>query len=353
MPPGQASPTPPPPAVPQVQEPPAGLTRARWLYVDEAMTHEVHAGLRRTTDGGEWVVRESAYNNDDPDEIVQTTTRVDEGWEAQMLHMELETRLALLGRYWRFDTQKPGWTRLRSAAATESVDLRPVDVQLFPGDAVFHHFRSTTDRRCAVIVQLPHLFPHGMRYLVATADMTFPDAEAGTLALAHQRLPLAPARSLVTREHRLWHSKRYQKLVQPEDFQRAYGADWRRELLTCYRGILERLARGAYGAGTVRVGPAPIEDPLYTDYMRMLSDPRVAALHAQYLTADEETALMAGGEEFIKQAIARKRAKAPREEQHLLSILEASLLARDGLRHGVHKVDPEVAALVRRFAYYL
>ncbi|HEX2022683.1 MAG TPA: hypothetical protein VHH36_08210 [Candidatus Thermoplasmatota archaeon] len=342
-----------PPAVPHVQDPPPGLTRARWLYVDEPLSHEVHAGIRQPPSGPEFVVREAAYGNVDPGETLDQALPLREWWEAQFHHLELETRLALLGRYWKYDFLRPGWRPLRAAPATEMLDMREVDVPLFPGDATFYHFKAPAAKRDAVVVRLSHFTPTGIRFLVAVAEFAFPDSERGALDLAHARLPVTPMRSVLAREHRRFASSGHRKLVRPEDFAAAYGRDWERDLLICYRDVLDRIAQGRVGqADAAQKAPLP-DDPVYTDYRRALSDPRVAALHARFLTPEEEAGLMSGGEPFIRQAIARKRAKADRSEQHLLSILEASLLARDGLRHGAHQVDPEVAALVRRFAYYL
>lgn len=341
-----------PPAIPHVQAPPPGLTRARWLYVDEALSHEVHAGIR-VLPRSEFVIREAAYGNTDPGETYETVIPLGEPWEAQLHHLELETRLGLLGRYWRNDAQRPGWTRLRSPPAGESLDLREVDVPLFPGDATFWHFHPRRVGPEVVLVRLPHWYPTGLRFLVARAEFKHPDSERGEITLLHGRLPLTPMRSVLAREHRDLSTKHTHKLVRSDDFRLVHGEDWKLQLLEAYRGILDRIAHGAWGKPQAEKPKEMPVDSLYTDYVKWLNDPRVAALHAKFLTPEEEASLMAGGEEFIKQAMSRVRARTPRAEQHLVNLLEASLLARDGLRHGVHKVDPEVAALVRRFAFYL
>lgn len=339
-----------PPAIPHVQEPPPGLTRARWLYVDEALSHEVHAGIRPGAPEA-FVAREAAYGSGDPGEMIETVLPIQETWDAHLFHRELETRLGLLGRYWKHDARRPGWTRLPSAPATLSVDLREVDVQLFPGDANFYHFhtRGSPD---VVVVRLPLFQPNGLRYLLARATLEFPDAVRGDIQLVHARLPLTPMRSVLIAQHRDLATRGYAKVVRPQDFAGVHGPTWQGGLLECYRGILDRIGRGQFGTLAHGDHEKPI-DEVYTDYVKWLNDPRVGALHARFLSPDEEARIMSGGEEFIKQAIARKRAHAPPEDQILLVVLEASLLARDGLRHGNHKVDPEVAALVRRFAYYL
>ena len=342
-----------PPALPRVQEPPEGLTRARWLYVDEAMSHEVHAGLRPGAPP-QFVAREAAYGNTDAAEVLETITPVPEAWEAQLAHLDLETRLSLIGRYWRHDALKPGWTRLRPPPAGEHADLREVDIALFPGDASFYHFSpARASGQHVLVLRLPMFHAQGLRFLFARMEAAIAAPERGTLTLLHARLPVTPMRSLLVREHRHWQSKGLAKLVRPEHFAESLGADWKRDILTFYKETLDRIARGEWGTPAPQAANDAPLDPVYTDYVRWLRDPRVAAIHARFLTPEEEASLLAGGEAFIRQAIARKRAHASANDQVLLAVLEASLLARDALRHDAHKVDPEVAALVRRFAYYL
>lgn len=339
----------PPPAVPAPQPPPAGLALARWVYVDERRTHEVHAGLR----GGEFVVKESAFANDDPDEVIETATRAAEAWELQLLHFGLERRLSMLGRYWRYDLQqRGGWTLVRAGDAFESLDLRPVRLDLFHGRVAFYHFHEAGGKD-VVLANIPQATPRGTRYLLATLRLAFPDAEGGDLALLHARLPAGPATSILARESLVLKDKGYAKLVAEDDFRRAHGADAPREAGRAYEALLARISEGRFGSAAAP-RRAPIVDEFYTDYLRALTDPRLIALHARFLAPGEEEALVAGGDGAIRRFIAKKRDETPTADQHLLTVLQASLIAREGLRVGhAAKVDPEVAALVRRFAYYL
>ena len=344
------TPSPPLPA-PAPAPPPAGLTLARWLYVDERRAHEVHAGVRGAD---EFVVKESAYANDDPDEILETATRFAEPWEAGVLLASLEQRLGLMGAYWKFDVAAPGWTRVPSPTLA-SLDVRPVtDEALDPGRVAFHHFRKRGSKD-VVLATIPAATPRGTRYLTAEATFAFPDAEDGDVRILHPRLPTAPWTSLVLARHLDLRDRGFDKLVGRTDLELAHGARARSEAIGCYQGILRRISEGRLGSPTPDVArEIPIDD-LYTDYLRNLTDPRLMALHARFLQADEEAHALAGGELAIRQLVQRKRQAAPRtqDEQMLLTILEASLLARAGLKVGNARVDPEVAALVRRFAYYL
>ena len=342
------APAPPPPHVPAPHAPPPGLTLARWLYVDDRRAHQVHAGLRG---GTEFVVRESAFANDDPDEVADWARRVAEPWEAQFYLLELEKRLALLGRYWRFDAAQPdvGWTAVRGADPFEGLDLRPVQGAPFEGRVAFHHYHQT-GAQDVVLATLAQPTPRGPRHLLATLTLAFPDAEGGDLQLLHPRLPDAPARSLLAREHLALRAGGHAKLVDAADFARAHGADAARARDEAYRAALQRLSEGAWGRA--RRGREPPVDAVYTDYATALADPRLMALHARFLAPGEEETLLAAGEPAIRRFIQRQRQACEARDQHLLTLLQASLLARDGLRaHAA--VDPEVAALVRRFSHYL
>lgn len=339
-----------PPTLPAPAPPPSGFTLARWLYVDERRTHEVHAGVRK---GNEFVVKESAFGNVDPDEVVETVTTFNEPWEAQTLQFELENRLGMIGNYWRRDNLAgPGWTLVRPQAFA-SLDLRPVRSDLFGGNALFHHFHKK-GYPDVVVVTIPQATPRGPRFLVAELTYTFPNADDGDLGLLHAHLPQGPATSLVAREHLALEGRSYRKQVGPNDFALAHGPAWRAELDHSYRALLTRLAEGRLGVGLVKGERAPVIDSVYTDYLATLTDPRLIALHARFLAPGEEQRLIEGAEPQIHAFIKKKREDAPARDQHLLTILGASLLAKRGLRAGqATRVDPEVAALVRRFAYYL
>lgn len=90
------------------------------------------------------------------------------------------------------------------------------------------------------------------------------------------------------------------------------------------------------------------------DFRGALTHPRILALHERFLVPGEDVALFAQGELALRAAMKAKRAAARREEQHLLSILEASLLIRYALRPGGDRnVDPHAADLLKRALVYL
>jgi hypothetical protein len=331
------------------------MTLARWLYVNEARTHEVHAGLRTGGAGhGEFVVKESAYHNDDPEEAYESATPLHEAWEAQLQLMQLENRLALLGAYWRNDVLQPGWTKLRPERFA-SLDLRPVRTQdAFEGRVAFYHFHKKGSEDVTLLT-IPTQTPRGVRYLLAQATFTFPHADEGDLRYVHPRLTPEVAVSLLAREHARRRDEGYERLYGGPDLLLAHGKEWQREVRYAYEAMLQRISEGRLGLGRSKDDRPRVVDDLYTDYLQNLNDPRLIALHARFLTPEEEKRALDEGERGIKRLIAQKRqAVNSTQENVLLTILEASLLARDGLRAGqpTH-VDPEVAALVRRFAYYL
>lgn len=320
--------------------------------MDEHHLHEVHAGAR-PGDGGAraaFVIKESAYQNERADEVVEQAFPLDAPWEAQLHHWQLECRLWVLGRYWRHDAVDGQWRALVEPQGRPDIDLREVLLHPFRGRVVIYHFRDASRDRDKLILAIPHVDPSGKRYLLATADMAFPNEEDARVELLHAHLPEAPAKSLIVREHMALRNTSWRKLSSPTDLERAHGRNWAREASTAYAGILQRIAEGSFGSKART--HAGVIDPIYTDFVRALTDPRLLALQSRFLTAEEQEAALAGGEGAIRRLIARKRAKAHPDDQYKLTLVEASLVARDQLRPG-HRVDPEVSALVRRFAFYL
>lgn len=354
--PDMALPSPSRPAPPGPLQPgpaPPGGALMRWHYVDERHTHEAHAGFRQSP-RLELVVREMAVGNVDPADVVETVHPIAAAWEAQLHHLELEARLAMLGAYWRFDTQgAAGWTRLRSLGA--AADLRPVQEPLLSGELRAFHFHHRATHEDAVVLEMPQRGADGApRAMLARLDFRWPHAEEGAITILGTHLPAVLARSLLAREHLAHQTRGYEKLAFAQDFLRAHDHAWKRDTLQAYQAMLRRISEGRLARPKPDAPPpAPVEST-YTDYARSLGDPRVVALHARFLAPGEEAQLMREGAPAIRRAMAQKHAQASPDDQILLRLLEASLLARWGLRQGQRaSVDPEVAATVRRFAYYL
>lgn len=338
-----------PPDAPASQVPPAGLTLARWLYVDARRLHEVHAGVRSGARPA-FVVKESAFANDDPEEIAERVVPFAEPWEVDLLRLELENRLALTGAYWRHDVASPGWVRLQ-APAFESLDLSPLAAGDYGGRVGFHHFRRKGAPH-VTIAMIPGPSARGPRWMIARAAYEYPLAEEGRLDVVHARLPGVPATSILAREQMELQRQGYEKVRSPSHLAPVEGARWEPDLRHAHESILRRLAEGRLGDGLV-VREQPV-DAVYTDYLANLNDPRVIALHARFLSPEEERAALEGGEAAIRRLIVEKRkACALPRDNLLLTLLEASLLAREGLAAAQPRVDPEVSALVRRFASYL
>lgn len=341
-----------PPTLARLAAAPAGLVVARWTYVDEHHLHEVHAGLRPGHEGARaaFVVKESAFQNEQSDEVVEEIAPLDAPWEAQLHHWQLECRLSTLGRYWRHDTVDGQWRPLTPPQGRPDLDLREVLVHPYRGRIVLYHFRDRAADRDKLLVAIPNASPAGKRYLLATADMTFPNGEDAHLELLHAHLPEAPAKSVIVREHMALRNTSWAKLSSTADFERAHGAAWAREATSAYADILRRISEGRFGSPRK---PSDLHfDPVYTDFVRALTDPRLLAMQAQFLSPEEQETALASGEPAIRRLIAQKRTLARPEDQHKLTLVEASLVARDQLRPG-QRVDPEISALVRRFAFYL
>ncbi|HEX2022042.1 MAG TPA: hypothetical protein VHH36_04970, partial [Candidatus Thermoplasmatota archaeon] len=297
--------------------------------------------------GHEFVVVESPCGAADAADALVTRARVAEPWEARFHQAELEGRLGHIGRYWRRDASKPGWLLLGRHPGAPRVDLRGLRAHREEGDVAVHLFRHAGEPDRALLA-VPRA-DAAARWTLAALDFTFPGAEEGALAVLHQRLSGGPLRSLLAREQMDLARRGFDKLVTPPDFALVYGADWEAAVGSVLDVALGRLRDGRLG----RPEPRRAEDESsFTDYQRLLLDPRLSAVHARFLRPGEEAALVAQGETSIRRFVAQRRRATGHEAQHLLSMLEASLLARRGLARG-GGVDPEVARQLRRLAYYL
>lgn len=324
-------------------------------YVDEARTHRIQARVVRGSDGGfTFLVLESPCAAFQGEDVLRTEIPIRDAWEARFHQADLEGRLAQMGRYWRYDRERKGWLALRPHPGVPRIDLRAVDWPEAGGGVAFHHFHHGGGKEHEkLLVAVPRAFPSvGQRFLLADIEFDFPRAKAGELHILHQRLPPAPLKSLLTREHVEMARRGFEKLIDPREFAFLYGPEWKQMMREAFHEAMERIHEGREGPGVVK-GPAERDDDgLVSDYQRILVDPRLAAVHRKYLTKDEEEELLATNEVALKRWIASRRRSTRHEEQHLISLLEASLLARLGLRHGSH-VDPQVAKQLRRLAFYL
>jgi hypothetical protein len=316
--------------------------RLDWTYLDEERTHEVQLALSGTT----LTVIESGFREADPAAQLRVEhTGLDE-WDARSHKAELEARLGMLGQYWR--NEGAGWRPLPRRPAI--VDLRALDLPLGDGGrhAGVHHFHHPA-KSGRMLLSLPPSGALATRALLAEFEL---DALAPTTArLLHPALTTGPLRSLLAAEHLRAHEAGYGKLRSEHEFALVFGPDWRSRLLACI----------AEGASHLKVGQvwrkhadrvASTKDDLLSRAEALLMDPRLRALHERYLAADEQERLMREGDLAIVHAVQVKRRSAPHDEQHLLSVLEASLLLRERLRTRA-KLDPELVDRAQRLAFYL
>lgn len=93
-------------------------------------------------------------------------------------------------------------------------------------------------------------------------------------------------------------------------------------------------------------------DEVSPDVFAALQHPKLVALHARFLAPGEDARLIEVGERAIALACRRVREKTRADEQHLVSLLEASLLLRHAFAKRV-RVDPDVITRVKHAAAYL
>lgn len=322
-------------------------------YVDEARTHHVHARLVEDLDTGrlQFLVMESSYEGFSNEDLLFTRVPLHDAWEARFHQADLEGRLAQIGKYWRHDrATNAGWLALRRNPGVPRVDLRPVPWDERERGLGFHHFHRPGEQE-RLLVTVPRPLPVGMRFTVAHLEFNFPEARTGELRLLHDHLPIAPLRSLLTREHVELSRRGYDKLIDPREFSMKYGPDWRKMMHDAFAVVVERVADNQLGKAA-----APEElvrdAGLASDFQRLLADPRLAAIHRKFLAAKDEEILLGTNEVMVRRWVGSKRSRTRHEEQHLLSLVEASLLARMAIHHG-SALDDSIARQLRRLAFYL
>lgn len=369
---------------------------APWLYVDDKRTHE----LRVSVEPGRpatLVVRECAFGGSPIADQLTMRVPYAEPSEREELEKRLERKLALLGTYFRAGTR--GWVRLASAP-TEAAELAPLSLSgSSEGALEFHHYNGD-DRRATTLVAVHRETPRGRRTLLVRLDYTFPDTDGGELHVIHNALIPPLYRSALAGLHLELRERGLRKVT--SDARHAADPRTWAALQAALDAILGRLVQAAdardeaailrdpsgrpldaravvvavqamkraNGAAShardydvtdeidPRAGPAQARPPdvlideIPADVATALHEPKLLALHARFLAPGQEADLLARGERAILAATREVRQKARPDEQHLVSLLEASLM----LRHAFAKrvpVDPEIIHRVQHARAYL
>ena len=329
-------------AAPRPPQPPAPLGGATWRYVDRARTHDLLAVWSERR--GELRVVETAPAA--PDALVEEVVKVARPWEARVARWLLDARLAQLGEYWRSRAGEAGWTRVGRPVGSPTPDPRRNEVVGAAHAPFVHHYHDEHGGGDRLLAALRAV---GERYVVVRAAVDVPHLDIGRIDVVHAQLPDVLTRSVVLREEIALTQTGMGKLVTRDDYQRAFGHGSERRAARLVDEVLHRVREGALDRPTERVADADE----YAEFLETLSDPRLLALHSRFLYPGEEEELLEAGPIEILKSIQAKRTQAAHTEQHLLTILEAALLARERMRGGrLRRGDPEMRALTR-LAYYL
>lgn len=328
-----------PPALGPAQVPPR---LAWWRYLEGGRTHEVLAQWNETE--GTFALRETAPGA--PDARFDESHKVAQPWEARVALWQLECRLAALGSYWQQKSTQATWRLLGAPVGAPAPDRRHNLVIEAVGAALIHHYhdaRGGGDQLLSAVRVTP------ARYGVLRAQIDVPSLAIGRIDVLHPRAPHAMAQSLVVREQFILAQAGMGKLVTRDDYVRAFGHGGEARATRIVQEVIERVREQRFE----RPAPRLEDSDAYAEFLLTVNDPRLLALHKRFLEPGEETTLLAAGPVVIRRAVAQKRATAGHNAQHLLTILEASLLARERMRTGtLVRTDPEVRALTR-LAYYL
>lgn len=366
-----------------------------WSYADDRRTHRIDTAVHRGRTL-EFVIQERALEAEDPEEVFVERHALVDTWEARVHQLALETRLSLLGNYYK--SAGVGWHPVRPAL-TRALDLSPLDLDAEGSVVEFHHYQSAESKHAVTLVAVHEDLPRGKRAMLARLDYSYPDVDGGNLQVLHPRLPPVLLRSALASQHLELRDLKFSKVRNDA----GHGMDTRS--WTALRAVLEtiivRLIDGRMGkagdsprtsvgrhdslsaiealamqrrtrnaASAVErsfavedeLGPgnAPVEgkkpsammEDLDANIVKAMNEPRLLALHGRYLKPGEDAALIQEGELAILRAMRAKRDAVEPTERHLVSLLEASLLLRYALTYR-KRIDPEVINRVRHATAYL
>ncbi|HEX2022043.1 MAG TPA: hypothetical protein VHH36_04975 [Candidatus Thermoplasmatota archaeon] len=321
-----------------------------WVYLDDARTHEVHAEVEAAPDEDRLVTTEFPAGSRDPTEAIQVARRVTAEAEVSLLIRDLEERLRLSGTYFRADAADMRWTPLGSPGGR--VDLRSVELRIpgGPEDAriSFHHFHAEggQDR---MLIHMPRLDLDLSKHVLAELAFRFPAVEAGDLQLLHARLTPATLRTSLVQRHLELPRMGYGKLVDPTDYQRAYGEEWQETAKTVFGRAASRMLRAQDGPLVVHGGGA--EHPRLAEIRVALRSTRVATLKGRFLEPGEAAAALGGGEHAVRRLVNAKRRQLPHTAAYELSVLEAALLLEFADRARVASLIEEEGEKLMRFVH--
>lgn len=329
-------------ALPSAVVAPAAVQPAWWRYVERGRTHEVLAQWRERE--GRFELRETSPLA--PDARIDERFTIRRPWEARVALWQLECRLASLGAYWQQRATDASWRRLGAPPGAPTPDRRRNLVIEPLGAAIVHHYHDAHgggDQLLSAVKVAP------ARYGVLRAQIDVPSLNIGRIDILHSRVPDTLAQSLILREQLVLTQAGMGKLVTRDDYGRSFGHAGESRAARIVQEVIERVRDGRLERPERRMN----ETEEYAEFLLTLNDPRLRALHQRFLTTLDESELLTAGPVAIRKAVSAKRATCDHNHQHLLTLLEASLLAREKLRNGtLSKGDAEVRALAH-LAYYL
>jgi hypothetical protein len=321
---------------------PAAPRFAWWRFLERARTHEVLVEWREA----EGVLRLRETCPGAPDSRLDEALRIAKPWEARVALWQIECRLNALGSYWQQKSTDAAWHRLLAPPGASMPDARRNMVIDVPHAPLVHHYH---DERGGGDNLIAALRGQASRFLVLRAQLDVPSLEIGRIDVLHANLAQPMTRSLVMREQMVLAQAGQAKLVSRDDYVRSFGHGGEVRAARLIDEVVGRVRDQKFERPAAR-----LEDrDIYAEFLLTVNDPRLHALHHRFLAPGEEAALLAAGPVAIRKAVATKRAAADHNARHLLTILEASLLARERMLVGkLVRSDPEVRALTR-LAYYL
>jgi hypothetical protein len=326
------------------------------VYLDDQRTHEVHALVEPRVGEFLFSTTELPAGSRDATEALIEERVLGTTDQLRAAMLGLETRLALQGTYYRADAADMQWRLVPAPQGARALDLRAHEVAI-PGAPVgakmgLHHFHAATGNgRDALLVSLPRLDLAGQaRSILAELEFDYPNVDEGDLRVLHTRLAAPTLKSRLVQEHVELPKHGYAKLVEPRDYQRAFGASWLERTRETFRLAASRVLGIRQPEAPA---PLPVEEyatvPVAALAQALESD-RVQQLATRYLTAAERRALVQGGELNIRRYFQARQRRADHHAAFDLAMLQTALLVQYGLDSQTQSILDEEGAKLLRYA---
>lgn len=328
------------------------LHNRHWVYLDDARTHEVHAQLESRSRDLIFSTLEFPAGSREAAEALIDERILNTAEQFQALMKQLEERLSVSGTYYRADVNDMKWSLVAPLPQARRIDMRSHELPLPDSPQArmgIHHFHAGDVNRDRLLVTLPRADIEGGRSILAQLDFDFPNVSQADVNILHPRLAPSTLKSQLAKHHMDLPTQGYAKLIEPRDYERAFGSRWLDRTKETFRLAAHRVL-SIRTRNEPDIKPEILPVPELDALKRALDTERVALVRSLYLAPGESDLIFTGGELAIRRYVQQRRRRVDHHQAFDLSILEASLLVEYGLKSGRTALLAEEGPRLIRYA---